>query len=111
MVVWTIDSLAICLLLGAFCARFRDIGPIVGSIMQIAFFLTPVIWQPQQLGARAWLLPLNPFFALFEIVRAPLLGSAPQPHVWLAALFYSLVLCGVSWLLFVRARGRVAFWI
>src|SRR4029079_12729030 len=44
--VWIVDALAICLLLGAFCARFRDVGPIVGSIMQIAFFLTPVIWQP-----------------------------------------------------------------
>ena len=44
--------LAICLLLGAFCARFRDIGPIVGSVMQIAFFLTPVIWQPEQLGRQ-----------------------------------------------------------
>jgi lipopolysaccharide transport system permease protein len=109
--VWTIDSLAVCLLLGAFCARFRDIGPIVGSVMQIAFFLTPVIWQPQQLGASARWLPLNPFFALFDIVRAPLLGSAPPAHVWPAALLFSLILCATSWLLFVRARGRVAFWI
>ena len=36
-VVWAVDALAIALLLGAFCARFRDIGPIVGSVMQIAF--------------------------------------------------------------------------
>ena len=80
--VWAIDALAICLLLGAFCARFRDIGPIVASIMQIAFFLTPVIWQPEQLGIHAVLLPLNPFFALIEIVRAPLLGTAAVgPHL------------------------------
>jgi lipopolysaccharide transport system permease protein len=111
LVVWIIDALAICLLLGAFCARFRDIGPIVGSIMQIAFFLTPVIWQPHQLGASVWLLPLNPFFALIEIVRAPLLGNATSKYVWAAALVYSLALCVVSWVLFVRARGRVAFWI
>ncbi len=111
LVVWTIDSLAACLLLGAFCARFRDIGPIVGSVMQIAFFLTPVIWQPQQLGSGAWLLPLNPFFALLDIVRAPLLGTALPAAVWPAAVLYSLLLCAISWLLFVRARGRVAFWI
>jgi len=109
--VWVIDALAVCLLLGTFCARFRDIGPIVGSVMQIAFFLTPVIWQPQQLGPRAWILPFNPFFALFDIVRAPLLGGSPPAHVWFAALLYSVLLCAVSWLLFVRARGRVAFWI
>jgi lipopolysaccharide transport system permease protein len=111
IIVWIIDGLAVCLLLGAFCARFRDIGPIVGSIMQIAFFLTPVIWQPEQLGRHAVLLPLNPFFAVFDIVRSPLLGKLPTPEAWLAAVLYSVLLCGVSWFLFVRARGRLAFWI
>ncbi len=111
LVVWVIDALAICLLLGAFCARFRDIGPIVSSIMQIAFFLTPVIWKPEQLGAHQYLLPFNPFFALFEIVRAPLLGATATWQDWAAAMLYSMVLWITSWLLFVRARGRVAFWI
>jgi lipopolysaccharide transport system permease protein len=109
--VWIVDALALCLLLGAFCARFRDVGPIVGSVMQIAFFLTPVIWQPEQLGRHAVWLPLNPFFVLLEIVRAPLLGSTPTGVVWLAAILYSLILCGMSWALFTRARGRVAFWV
>jgi len=108
--VWIVDSLAICLLLGAFCARFRDVGPIVGSIMQIAFFVTPVLWQPEQLGRHAVLLPLNPFFVLIEIVRAPLLGHVPSNATWVAAVLYSLILCAASWTLFVRARGRVAFW-
>jgi lipopolysaccharide transport system permease protein len=110
VVLWMFDGLAICLLLGAFCARFRDIAPIVASIMQIAFFLTPVIWKPEQLGAHAWLLPLNPFFAIMEIVRAPLLGTSPSENTWLAAIFYSVVLFVLSWLMFVKARGRVAFW-
>jgi lipopolysaccharide transport system permease protein len=110
MVVWVVDMLAICLLLGAFCARFRDVGPIVGSVMQIAFFLTPVIWQPAQLGLHQWMLPFNPFFSLLEVVRAPLLGYVPSHTVWKAALLYSGILCAVSWLFFVRARGRVPFW-
>jgi lipopolysaccharide transport system permease protein len=111
LVIWLVDALAICLLLGAFCARFRDIGPIVASIMQIAFFLTPVLWQPEQLGKKAALLPINPFFALLDILRAPLLGQDPSAVVWLAAVGYSLLLLAISWTLFVRARGRVAFWI
>jgi lipopolysaccharide transport system permease protein len=110
MALWILDMLAICLLLGAFCARFRDVGPIVGSVMQIAFFLTPVIWQPEQLGPSRWMLPFNPFFSLLEIVRAPLLGVVPSHTVWKAALLFSGILCLVSWLFFVRARGRVAFW-
>lgn len=110
-VVWMADGLAISLLLGAICARFRDVAPISASIMQIAFFLTPVIWEPHQLGAHAKYLVLNPFFALLQIVRAPLQGHLPTPTEWAAAIIYSLLLCGLTWLFFVRARGRVAFWI
>jgi lipopolysaccharide transport system permease protein len=70
-----------------------------------------VIWQPEQLGEHAVYLPLNPFFALIEIVRAPLLGNTPSGLIWLAAIVDSLLLCAVAWMMFVRARGRVAFWI
>ncbi|HVZ07522.1 ABC transporter permease [Rhodopila sp.] len=111
LAVWVIDALALTLLLGAFCARFRDIQPIVNSIMQIAFFVSPVIWKPEQLGAGAAKLFLNPFYCLLEIVRAPLLGQPIALRVWAATIVYSLVLCVISWAFFVRARSRVSFWI
>jgi len=47
MLLWLADSLAIAVALGAFCARFRDIPPIVASVMQIAFFMSPIIWKPE----------------------------------------------------------------
>jgi lipopolysaccharide transport system permease protein len=119
LAVWVVDALALTLLLGAFCARFRDIQPIVNSVMQIAFFLTPVIWKPEALCppsgppdcASVRLLPFNPFFDLLEIVRAPLLGTTPTMPTCLGVLLYSLVLCGVAWSFFARARGRIAFWL
>jgi lipopolysaccharide transport system permease protein len=112
LLIWMLDALALTLLLGTFCARFRDIQPIVNSVMQIAFFVTPVIWKPEQLGAAAAAkLPWNPFYDLLEIVRGPLLGSGVTEMTWLGALMYSLMLCGASWAFFVRARGRVTFWI
>jgi lipopolysaccharide transport system permease protein len=109
--LWILDALALSLLLGGICARFRDIMPIVNSVMQIAFFLSPVIWKPEQLGVHAVWLPLNPFYDMLEIVRAPLLGQLPSPLVWVGAVAYSTVLCGLAWLFFTRARGRIAFWI
>jgi lipopolysaccharide transport system permease protein len=109
--LWLVDSLAVCLLLGALCARFRDIPPIVGSIMQMAFFISAVIWKPEQLGQHEWMLLPNPFFTLLEVVRAPLLGELASMAVWASALIYSAVLVGISWLLFARVRGRIAFWV
>ena len=110
--LWLVDSYALCLLLGTFCARFRDIPPIVGSVMQIAFFVTPIIWKPDLLqGAGALWLPVNPFYSLLEIVRAPLLHEVPAALTWVSALGYSAALCLVSWLVFARLRGRLAFWV
>ena len=111
LLLWCVDSLALVLLLGAFCARFRDIPPIVNSVMQIAFFITPVLWKPEQLGTGVRLLPLNPFFDLVEVVRSPLLGSTADAKVWLGALVYSGLMITISWLFFTRARGRIAFWL
>jgi lipopolysaccharide transport system permease protein len=111
LVVWTIDGLAVAMLLGAVCARFRDIPPIIASLMTIAFFVTPIMWEPKQIGpALNWLLVGNPFFDVLEIVRAPLLGTVAGSHVWIAAVVYSAVLCAVAWLGFGRARARIAFW-
>jgi lipopolysaccharide transport system permease protein len=109
--LWIIDGLAMCLLLGGICARFRDILPIVNSVMQIAFFLSPVIWKPEQLGDGAKWLPFNPFYDMLEIVRGPMLGEVPSLLVWVGAVGYSAALCGLAWLFFSRARGRIAFWV
>src|ERR1700712_129579 len=112
LMVWVVDALALTLMLGAFCARFRDIQPIVNSVMQIAFFMTPVIWKPDQLGPSSIAkLAFNPFFDLLEIVRGPILGSPIADTTWIGALIYSVVLCAISWAFFVRARGRVTFWV
>ena len=110
LLLWLLDSFAATLLLGTFCARFRDIPPIVASVMQIAFFISPIIWKPE-LVKNGWWLPLNPFYTLLEVVRAPLLGEVAGDWIWLSALGYSAVFCGAAWLVFARLRGRVAFWV
>ena len=108
--LWLVDSFAATLLLGTLCARFRDIPPIVGSVMQIAFFISPIIWKPE-LVTNGWWLPLNPFYSLLEIVRAPLLGEMPSGIVYVSAIVYSVLFCAVSWLTFTRLRSRLAFWV
>ena len=109
--LWLVDGFAVSLLFGAICARFRDIPPIVGSIMQMAFFISAIIWKPEQLGPSQWWLPFNPFFSLLDTVRGPLMGTVPTPATYLSAVGYSVLLCVVAWSLFVRVRARIAFWI
>lgn len=112
--LWLVDGFAISLLFGALCARFRDVPQIIVSIMQIAFFMTPVMWYATLLESHpraSWLIRLNPFFYLLELVRAPLLGT-PITAMWtLKAMTVSVVIVGVSAIGFARARGRIAYWV
>jgi ABC-type polysaccharide/polyol phosphate export permease len=101
-----------CFLLGMICARFRDVVPIVSSVVQIVFFLTPILWQPGSLGGRhSWIVDWNPFYAMIEIVRAPLLGQATDPRMW----FFVFVVTAVGWtaafVFFARFRARIPFWV
>jgi lipopolysaccharide transport system permease protein len=109
--LWLADSVAICLLLGAVCARFRDVPQIIGSVMQIAFFVSAIMWTPDQIGGEALWLQLNPFFALMEMVRAPLLNHLPAAVTYASALGWSAGLLALSGLVFTRTRGRIAFWV
>lgn len=106
-----VNACAVGLFLGMICARFRDIPQIVANVMQLAFFLSPVLWKPQLLGDLAVWLPLNPFYVLMETVRGPLVEGGAPPLIWLAAVVYTTLACGAAFAFFVRFRGRIAFWV
>ena len=99
------------LLFGLISARFRDVPPVMDSIVRIAFFVTPIIWMPELLPGRAVLLDFNPFFHYVELVRAPLLGQAPQLVSWITVLGMTLGGWLVTLDMFRNYRRRVAYWV
>ena len=99
------------LLLGLVSARFRDVPPIVESVLRILFFLTPVIWMPDLLPDRTALLDWNPFFHFLEVVRAPLLGEVPTLRSWLMVLGVTVGGSLLTFLMYVRYRRRIAYWV
>lgn len=105
------NAFAVGLLLGMICARFRDIQQIVMSFMQLAFFLSPVLWKPESLGDLQVLLPLNPFYVLMETMRGPLVEGGAPAIIWLCAIGYTALTCLAAFAFFVRFRGRLAFWV
>lgn len=112
--LWLIDAFAVSLLFGAFCARFRDVPQIIMSIMQIAFFVTPIMWYAKILESHPkadLLIRFNPFFYILEILRAPLLGTPMTTDTVFKALIVSAAIIGVSAVGFARTRGRIAYWV
>ena len=106
-----VNAVWVGLLLGTVCARFRDVSPVVGSVMRIAFFVTPVIWMPELLGVRAHLALYNPFSYFVELIRAPLLGQVLPAVTWMLVLAVTLVGWSLTWAVFARYRGRVPYWL
>lgn len=103
----------VALILGVLCARYRDLPQIVTSVIQVFFYLTPIMWMPSLLPQRAalYLLDLNPAFHLLEVVRAPMLGQLPSATNWLVSLALALVGWGVALAVYGRYKRRIAFWL
>ena len=110
LVLIVLNGAFLTMILGPLCARFRDIPLIMQSLVQIVFFMTPIIWDPILVPDRAIFLQANPFFHFVEIVRDPLLGRATTLENWIVCLAITAVLGVVSLLFFSRYRPRIAYW-
>lgn len=111
MAILLINGFWMALFLGLLSARFRDVPLIVGSVVQVLFFLTPVIWRPEMLPDRALFLQLNPFYHMIETLRAPLLGHAPSVENWLAVISIAVLGWAVTLFFYSAYRWRIAYWV
>jgi homopolymeric O-antigen transport system permease protein len=78
VVLSSLNGVWIAMILGVVCARYRDVQQLVGSLLQIAMFVTPVFYTREQLGPRfEGIVDYNVLYHYVELIRAPLLGRAP----------------------------------
>ena len=110
-----VNYLWISLLLAVICARFRDVIQLVANVSTVLFFVTPIFWRPEQLAsvpiARFLLADANFAYHLVDVIRAPLLGSAPDP-ISFGYLAAAAVLGFTVTALFLRRfYDRIAYWL
>jgi len=101
---------SISLLLSIMGAKYRDIPQVVVSIIQIAFFITPISWSPGLLK-NSLIITLNPFNYFIDLVRSPLLGQMPSLASWVVSLTLTMVVSFFSFVLFARFRRNIPFWL
>jgi ABC-type polysaccharide/polyol phosphate export permease len=111
MFVLFLQALWITPLLGLIGTRFRDLQPIITNLLQVLFFITPVIWSPALLGSRRWIADVNPLTSLIAVVREPLLGNAPTLANY--AIVSAMTAAGfvLTMLMYGRFRTRVVYWL
>ena len=99
--------------LAVFATRFRDLGPIISSVVTVAFFVTPVIWQPSALknDLAHTLLGFNPLYHLIQIMRLPLLGKLPTPENWSLSLIAAITFCIFGVVVYRKNVNHLAYWL
>jgi ABC-2 type transport system permease protein len=107
----------IAILSGILATRFRDIPPIIASVVQLVFYMTPIVWSVDVLPdtpavqERARLVELNPVFHFMEILRRPLLGQSTEWRYWAVVGVITIVGWTVGLICMRNYRARVAYWV
>jgi ABC-2 type transport system permease protein len=109
----------VALLLGIVTTRFRDLTPITQSLVQLLFFLTPIVWIYEDLAnsanptiaERARLVEFNPLLHYVEIVRQPMLGLDQHLRHWVVVLAITVVGWVLTMVALRRFRSRVSYWV
>jgi ABC-2 type transport system permease protein len=119
VVLLALNGAWVALAVGIITTRFRDIVPITQSVVQLMFFMTPIVWIYENLlnsdnpaiAERARLAEFNPFLHFLEIIRRPLLGQDQHLRHWVVVLAITVVGWALTMVVMRRYRSRVSYWV
>jgi ABC-2 type transport system permease protein len=118
LAVIVLNGAWVAVLIGIIATRYRDIPPVTTSVVTLMFFMTPIVWNYQDLiskggpGAeRARLAELNPFLHFVEILRRPMIGQSFEPRHWVVTLAITVVGWAAALLILRNYRARVSYWV
>jgi ABC-type polysaccharide/polyol phosphate export permease len=106
-----INLLWIIQVIGYVGARYRDFEPLIASIIQPLFLITPVLFRPDQLGPAIFIVYINPFAYWLKLVRDPLLGHSPDPTTWLVCIGMAIAGWTLALRLTIRKRAQLGYWV
>lgn len=90
LVPWVLLAGGASLGVAALSVKFRDLRDLVGHLLNLLFFSSPIIYNLDGLDVPSWLvaiLRLNPLTPLVELYRdIAFTGTVPEPKLWLVAL-------------------------
>jgi ABC-2 type transport system permease protein len=112
----------VALLFGIISTRYRDIPPVIISLSQLLFFMTPIVWTTDILtsnfgaeggdtGWRVLVAELNPLYHYVQILRAPLIGNEQSWHHWVVVAAFTVVGWGLALVAMRNYRARVSYWV
>ncbi|VWD30830.1 ABC transporter permease [Burkholderia contaminans] len=111
LVLFILNALWIAMVAGLLSARFRDLPQIIGALLQVAFYVTPIIFRPDALTRFAFIVEWNPLAYLIDVVRGPLIGHMPSALTWGVVIGMAAIGWPIALLLTGRFLKRIPYWV
>lgn len=110
-VLFLLNAAWVAMVVALVSARFRDLPQIIAAMIQVAFYVTPIIYKPGSLTRFRWVVDYNPLTYMMSLVRDPLTGVFPSDITW--AVGIALAIVGWAFALFVTGRyaKRIPYWV
>lgn len=112
-----INGVWVSILFGIFATRFRDVAPLLASLVQLLFYVTPIVWSTKVITDRpgqedrAKIAEINPLYHYLDIIRAPMLGEQQQAYHWYIVIGLTVLGWGLAILALRQFRARVPYWV
>lgn len=101
-----------CVFLAILCVYYRDMIQLVGSILQISFLLTPVIWHVNRIPEPyIKYVYLNPFASAIEVIRNPILGNPISDWAVISLLSWIMIAFVLSYACWKFKIRNIIYWI
>jgi lipopolysaccharide transport system permease protein len=106
-----LNQVWVTIVVGIFSTRYRDMLPIITTMIQLMMFATPIMWMVGSAENLRLVADANPAYHLIEVVRAPALGMAPQALSWIVVISMTIVGWGLASALMVSKARRIVYWL
>lgn len=113
-----VNGVWVSMFFGIIATRYRDVAPLLEALVQLLFYVTPIVWTTTTLNnvgpemqTRARIVELNPLYHYMEVVRAPLIGAPLPMYHWYVVLGCTVGGLLLAMLAMKQWRYRVSYWV
>lgn len=113
-----INGVWVSMFFGIVATRYRDVSPLLESLTQLLFYVTPIVWMTRTLkdqggaiSSRARIAELNPLYHYMEVIRAPLIGADLPAYHWWIVIGCTVAGTLLALMAMKQWRFRVSYWV
>lgn len=111
LIIYVLNATWVGMIAGLLSARFRDLPQIISALIQVAFYITPIMYRPDALTKYSFIVDWNPLGYLLGVVREPLIGQVPNAMTWGVAVGMAAIGWPLALLLTGRYLKRIPYWV